>query len=58
MGIGMGNIYRRIKAMYKTASMVVESKEGVGTSVEIELPYINSDTYYKENSNVQGIDSR
>ncbi|WP_176761868.1 sensor histidine kinase [Pseudobutyrivibrio sp. YE44] len=50
IGIGTGNIYRRIKAMYKDADMEVDSSKGGGTSISITLPFMDSETYYsKEN---------
>lgn len=41
VGIGMGNIYRRIKAMYTDSDMEIDSREGEGTTVTITLPYQN-----------------
>ncbi len=53
VGIGMGNIYRRLKAMYADATMVVESKKDEGTSVRISLPFKDPDIYdSKENDDV------
>ena len=46
MGIGMGNIYRRIKAMYTDADMRVHSILGKGTRVTIILPYRAGDSIY------------
>ena len=46
MGIGMGNIYRRIKAMYTDADMRVNSILGKGTRVTIILPYRAGDSIY------------
>lgn len=39
MGIGMGNINSRLRAMYKDANMEIDSKNGEGTSIKISLPY-------------------
>ncbi|MCR5641496.1 MAG: sensor histidine kinase [Lachnospiraceae bacterium] len=39
VGIGMGNIYTRIKAMYKDADMKIDSVEGEGTTIQLTLPY-------------------
>jgi len=46
MGIGMGNIFRRIKAMYNDADMTVDSVEGKGTQVTVILPYRAGDSIY------------
>ena len=43
MGIGMGNIYRRLTAMYTDASMEINSRENEGTTVKIILPYQESE---------------
>lgn len=40
-GIGLGNIYKRIQSMYPDGSMVVYSKENVGTVVKIVIPLIS-----------------
>jgi sensor histidine kinase YesM len=39
VGIGVGNIYRRIYAMYEDGSMDIDSTEGEGTKVTIMIPY-------------------
>ena len=46
VGIGMGNIYRRIKAMYSDADMQIDSYEGKGTTITIILPYRAGDDIY------------
>ena len=46
MGIGMGNIYRRLTAMYTDADMRVHSILGKGTRVTIILPYRAGDSIY------------
>ena len=38
VGIGIGNIYRRIKTMYENAGMEAESREGEGTVVRLYVP--------------------
>ena len=44
IGIGMGNIYRRLKSMYPDSDMKVDSVLGVGTKVTILLPFKESST--------------
>ena len=44
IGIGMGNIYRRLKSMYPDSDMKVVSVLGVGTKVTILLPFKESST--------------
>lgn len=39
-GIGIGNIYRRIYAMYENGRMDIFSKKNVGTVVRIRIPYL------------------
>ncbi len=39
-GIGIGNIYRRIYAMYENGQMDIFSKKNVGTVVRIIIPYL------------------
>ena len=39
-GIGIGNIYRRIYAMYENGQMDIYSKKNVGTIVRIIIPYL------------------
>lgn len=39
MGIGIGNISRRIRAMYETAVFDINSKEGEGCTVTIDIPF-------------------
>ncbi|MBO4456529.1 MAG: sensor histidine kinase [Butyrivibrio sp.] len=46
VGIGMGNIFRRIKAMYADADMKIDSLESVGTTITIILPYRAGDDLY------------
>ncbi len=38
VGIGVGNIYKRIHSIYKDGEMKIQSTEGVGTTVELVLP--------------------
>ena len=38
VGIGLGNIYRRIRAMYDGADMTISSKKNDGTVVTISIP--------------------
>ena len=44
IGIGMGNIYRRLKTMYPTSDMKVDSVLGVGSKITILLPFKESST--------------
>ncbi len=37
LGIGLGNIHRRIAAYYEKGSISIESREGVGTVIQIEF---------------------
>ena len=37
LGIGLGNICRRIKAYYERGQMCIDSREGEGTRVEISF---------------------
>ncbi|MCI5873166.1 MAG: histidine kinase [Clostridiales bacterium] len=37
-GIGLGNIYRRIHAMYEDSSVQIYSKKNAGTVIRIEIP--------------------
>ncbi|MBP5733515.1 MAG: sensor histidine kinase [Lachnospiraceae bacterium] len=39
VGIGIGNIHRRITTMYENAGMEMESTEGEGTAIRIYVPY-------------------
>ncbi len=39
VGIGIGNISRRIKAMYESASFEIDSKLGEGTVITINIPF-------------------
>ena len=39
IGIGMGNIYRRLKAMYPTSDMEVDSRLGEGSTITLILPF-------------------
>ncbi len=38
MGIGLGNIYQRIHAMYQGGDLKIYSKEGRGTVIQITIP--------------------
>lgn len=38
VGIGLGNIYRRIHIMYEGGSMRIYSREGCGTTVQMKIP--------------------
>ena len=38
MGIGLGNIYQRIHQIYREGQMLITTKEGEGTRIEIILP--------------------
>ncbi|MFV0467009.1 MAG: sensor histidine kinase [Lachnospiraceae bacterium] len=38
LGIGLGNIYRRIQSMYQSSNMEIYSREGIATVVKIEIP--------------------
>ncbi|MBR7057594.1 MAG: histidine kinase, partial [Stomatobaculum sp.] len=38
VGIGVGNIYRRIYSLYRTGSMTIESTEGEGTEITLVIP--------------------
>lgn len=38
VGIGLGNIYQRIKSIYRDGDLVIYSKSGKGTVVQIILP--------------------
>ena len=37
-GIGLGNIYKRIRAMYPGGSVEVYSRKNAGTVIKIEIP--------------------
>lgn len=39
-GIGIGNIYRRIYAMYENGQVDIYSKKNVGTVVRLIIPYL------------------
>lgn len=39
VGIGIGNIYRRIKIMFEDADLEMESKEGAGTRILLYIPF-------------------
>ncbi|RKM53909.1 sensor histidine kinase [Butyrivibrio sp. X503] len=43
VGIGMGNIYRRIKGMYDESDMRIISSEGEGTTITVTIPYLSGD---------------
>ena len=38
IGIGLGNINRRIRTMYKGGSLRIESTKNVGTTIIIDIP--------------------
>ena len=38
IGIGVGNIYRRIYSLYRSGSMTIESTEGEGTEITLVIP--------------------
>ena len=44
IGIGLGNIYRRLKSMYPGSDMKVDSVLGVGSKISILVPYKESST--------------
>ncbi len=44
IGIGLGNIYRRLKSMYPGSDMKVDSVLGVGSKITILVPYKESST--------------
>ncbi len=39
VGIGLGNINRRIKKMYENSRFEIDSKKGEGTVITIDIPY-------------------
>ena len=39
IGIGMGNIYRRLKTMYPTSDMEIDSKLSEGSKVTLTMPF-------------------
>jgi sensor histidine kinase YesM len=43
VGIGLGNINRRIKAMYPDGSIYLDSKAGEGTTIAINIPLQEAD---------------
>ena len=38
VGIGLGNVSRRLRAMYDSASLEIDSKEKEGTTIKISIP--------------------
>lgn len=38
IGIGLGNIYKRLHMMYEDANLYMYGKEGVGTIIQMEIP--------------------
>ena len=50
-GIGLGNIYRRVNAMYPGGSVEICSKKDVGTVVKVVIPQRNEEAYV---SNISG----
>ncbi len=38
VGIGLGNVSRRIRAMYESGSLEIDSKENEGTTIRISIP--------------------
>ena len=38
VGIGLGNVSRRIRAMYESGSLEIDSKENEGTKIRISIP--------------------
>ncbi len=38
IGIGLGNIYKRLHMMYQGADLRLYSKEGIGTIIQMEIP--------------------
>ena len=47
VGIGLGNIYQRIKSMYEDGDLKIYSKAGKGTVVQIILPAEQEKDYRK-----------
>lgn len=47
VGIGLGNIYQRIKSMYEDGDLRIYSKAGKGTVVQIILPAAREEDYQK-----------
>lgn len=39
LGIGIGNISRRIRSMYENASFTIDSGEGEGCLITIDIPF-------------------
>ena len=50
-GIGLGNIYRRVNAMYPGGMVEIYSKKNVGTVVKVVIPQRNEEAYV---SNISG----
>ncbi len=38
VGIGLGNIYHRIRAMYREGDVKIYSRQGAGTVVQVVIP--------------------
>lgn len=49
-GIGLGNIYRRINAMYPEGRVEIYSREAAGTVVKIVIPQKSGGAYVSSNS--------
>lgn len=49
-GIGLGNIYRRVNAMYSDGKVEIYSKENVGTVVIVVVPQRNEEAYVSSDS--------
>ena len=47
VGIGLGNIYQRIKSMYEDGGLRIYSRAGKGTVVQIILPAVREEDYQK-----------
>ena len=47
LGIGLGNIYQRIKSMYEDGGLRIYSRAGKGTVVQIILPAVREEDYQK-----------
>ena len=49
-GIGLGNIYRRVNAMYSEGKVEIYSKENVGTVIIVVVPQRNEEAYVSSDS--------
>ena len=47
-GIGLGNIYRRVNAMYPDGKVEIYSKENVGTVVVVVVPQRGGESYVSD----------